>query len=203
MGEEQVSLAALGVQDLDQFLPVSLMPAAIAIPNPIGTRIHVIRSVKVMFDFDIAELYGVPTKALNQGVKRNVQRFPEDFMFQLTKEELEDWRSQFVTSNSGDKMGLRRPPYAFTEHGVTMLASVLKSDQAAQMSIRIVRAFVQLREMLVNHRELTLRVDRIEQQQNTHESVIDILIDEIDNLKLPQPKPFKGSLGFIALASGS
>ena len=203
VGEEQVSLAALGVQDLDQFLPVSLMPAAIAIPNPIGTRIHVIRSVKVMFDFDIAELYGVPTKALNQGVKRNVQRFPEDFMFQLTKEELEDWRSQFVTSNSGDKMGLRRPPYAFTEHGVTMLASVLKSDQAAQMSIRIVRAFVQLREMLVNHRELTLRVDRIEQQQNNHESVIDILIDEIDNLKLPQPKPFKGSLGFIALASGS
>ena len=203
VGEEQVSLAALGVQDLDQFLPVSLMPAAIAIPNPIGTRIHVIRSVKVMFDFDIAELYGVPTKALNQGVKRNVQRFPEDFMFQLTREELEDWRSQFVTSNSGDKMGLRRPPYAFTEHGVTMLASVLKSDQAAQMSIRIVRAFVQLREMLVNHRELTLRVDRIEQQQNNHESVIDILIDEIDNLKLPQPKPFKGSLGFIALASGS
>ncbi len=90
------------------------------------------------------------TKALNQGVKRNVERFPEDFMFQLIKEELEDWRSQFVTSNPGDKMGLRRPPYAFTEHGVTVLASVLKSDQTAQMSIRIVRAFVQLRKMLTH-----------------------------------------------------
>ena len=155
-----------------------------------------------MFDFDIAELYGVPTKALNQGVKRNRERFPEDFMFQLTTDELENWRSQIVTSNLAVKMGLRRPPYAFTEHGVTMLASVLKSDQAAQMSIRIVRAFVQLREMLAAHRDLTLRVDRIEQQQHTHASVIDILAEEIDNLKLPQAKPFKQPIGFKVLASG-
>ena len=202
VGKEQISHAALGVEDLDQFVQVGLeMQEGTLIPNPIGNRINVIRGVKVMFDFDIAELYGVPTKALNQGVKRNAERFPEDFMFQLTAEELEDWRSHFVTSNLAGKMGLRRAPYAFTEHGVTMLASVLKSDRAAQMSIRIVRAFVQLREMLVNHRELTLRVDRIEQKQNIHESVIDILAEEIDNLKLPQARPFKGQIGFKALAS--
>ena len=153
-----------------------------------------------MFDFDIAELYGVQTRALNQGVKRNLDRFPEDFMFQLSEEELENWRSQIVTSNLSAKMGLRRPPYLFTEHGVTMLASVLKSDQAIQMSIRIVRAFVQLREMLVAHRDLAVRVDRIEQEQKTHASVIDILAEEIDSLKLPAPEPPKRAIGFQALA---
>ena len=205
VGEEQVPSAALGVEDLGWLVPVTPMQPAFLTTNPpeaIGTRIHVIRGVKVMFDFDNAELYGVPTKALNQGVKRNRERFPEDFMFQLTTDELENWRSQIVTSNLAVKMGLRRPPYAFTEHRVTMLASVLKSDQAAQMSIRIVRAFVQLREMLAAHRDLTLRVDRIEQQQHTHASVIEILAEEIDNLKLPQAKPFKQPIGFKVLASG-
>ena len=179
-------------------------------PSPaeaITDRIHVLRGVKVMLDFDIAELYGVPTKALNQGVKRNIDRFPEDFMFQLTKEELENWRSQFVTSNFNsinlrNQMGIRRPPFVFTEHGVTMLASVLKSDQAIQMSIRIVRAFVQLREMLVAHRELILRVDQIERKQYHHESVINVLAEEIDALKLPPPAPARRKIGFQALASG-
>lgn len=104
----------------------------------IERRIYVIRGQKVMFNFDLAELYKVSTKALNQAIKRNLQRFPEDFMFQLTKEELENWRSQFVTSNSALKMGLRRPPYVFTEHGVAMLSSVLNSDHAVQMNILII-----------------------------------------------------------------
>jgi hypothetical protein len=144
----------------------------------------------------LAELYAVPTKALNQAVKRNSERFPEDFMFQLSREELEDWRSQIVTSNLSVKMGLRRPPCAFTEHGVTMLASILKSSCAIQMSIRIVRAFVHLREMLAAHRDLALRMDRIEQEQQNHASVINILADEIDALKLPPPDPPKRTVRF-------
>ena len=155
-----------------------------------------------MFDFDLAELYDVPTGALNQGVKRNLERFPEDFMFQLSKEELANWRSQIVMSNLSTKMGLRRAPYAFTEHGVAMLASVLKSGRAVQMSIRIVRAFVQLREVLAAHRDLAARVDRIEREQEIHASVIDILAEEIDGLKLPVAVPLKRPIGFQALASG-
>src|SRR5262245_10928656 len=98
--------------------------------RPIEMLIHVIRGQRVMFDADLAALYGVPTKVLNQAVKRGSERFPEDFMFQLSKEELENWRSQFVTSNPSAKMGLRRPPYAFTQEGVAMLSAVLRSPRA-------------------------------------------------------------------------
>jgi hypothetical protein len=101
-----------------------------------------IRGQKVMLDSDLAEIYQVPTKRLNEAVKRNLARFPEDFMFQLSHEEFENWRSQVVTSNPGAKMGMRRPPYAFTEHGAAMLSAVLNSERAVQMSILIVRAFV-------------------------------------------------------------
>jgi hypothetical protein len=105
-----------------------------------------------MLDRDLAELYGVKTKALKQGVRRNINRFPSDFMFELSKEEFEDWRSQFVTSNR-DKMGLRYPPMAFTEQGVAMLSSVLNSERAIQVNILIMRAFTQLRRMLSTKRE--------------------------------------------------
>ena len=102
-----------------------------------------------MLDRDLAEMYGVQTKVLNQAVKRNPDRFPEDFMFQLTDNETQIWKSQIVTSNS-IKMGVRRNPYAFTEHGVIMLASVLRSDIAVQTSILITRAFVAIRELILN-----------------------------------------------------
>lgn len=108
--------------------------------NSIRSKIHVIRGQQVMLDRDLAELYLVETKALNQAVKRNIERFPENFMFQLNDTEFENWRSQFVTSNS-DKMGLRRPPYAFTEQGVAMLSAVLKSETAVKVSIQIMNAF--------------------------------------------------------------
>src|SRR5436309_1105429 len=101
----------------------------------IARRIYRIRGEKVMFDADLAELYQVPTFRLNEAVKRNGDRFPQDFMFQLSKDELKDWRSQIAMSNPGAKMGLRRPPYAFTEHGVAMLSSVLNSKRAVQMNI--------------------------------------------------------------------
>jgi hypothetical protein len=106
-----------------------------------------------MIDRDLAELYGVQTKALKQAVRRKIKRFPTDFMFELTKEEFGDWRSQFVTSNR-DKMGLRYRPMAFTEQGVAMLSSVLNSDRAIQVNIQIMRAFTQLRQMAATHKEL-------------------------------------------------
>src|SRR6476660_3667459 len=105
-----------------------------------------LRGQKVLLDADLAQLYGVTTKALNQAVQRNRSRFPEDFMFRLSAEELAKWRSQIVTSNSGAKMGLRRAPYAFTEQGVAMLSSVLRSERAVQVNIAIMRAFVKLRQ---------------------------------------------------------
>src|SRR6266850_4299884 len=107
----------------------------------IARRIYRIRGEKLMLDADLAELYQVPTKRLNEAVKRNLDRFPGDFMFQLSENELENWRSQIATSNPAAKMGLRRPPYAFTEHGVAMLSSVLNSKRAVQMNILIIRAF--------------------------------------------------------------
>jgi len=122
----------------------------------IQRKIYEIRGQKVILDRDLAALYQVETKVLNQAVKRNIERFPEDFMFQLTPKELKNWKSQFVTSIqmseeelSAINMGLRRPPYVFTEHGVVMLASLLRSEIAIKMSVQITRAFVAMRQALV------------------------------------------------------
>lgn len=115
----------------------------------IQSKIYEIRGQKVMLDRDLAEMYGVETRALNQAVKRNIDRFPEDFMFQITDAELENWKSQFVISNS-IKMGLRRNPFAFTELGVAMLSSVLNSKIAIQINMSIMRAFVAVRHVLSN-----------------------------------------------------
>ena len=118
------------------------------IPIRIESLIHIIREQQVMLDSDLAKLYGVETKVLNQAVKRNIQRFPEDFMFQLTKEEC--LRSQFVTSN-GSRGGTRYMPYVFTENGVAMLSSVLRSDKAIEVNINIMRAFSAMRNFLMNN----------------------------------------------------
>jgi hypothetical protein len=126
----------------------------------IQSKIYDIRGQKVMLDRDLAEMYGVETRALNQAVKRNIERFPEDFMFKLNDEELQNWRSQFVMSNS-IKMGIRRNPYAFTELGVAMLSSVLKSQIAIQVNIGIMRAFIAVRQLIANP-----PVDRVAQLQN-------------------------------------
>ena len=126
----------------------------------IQNKIYEIRGVKVMIDRDLAELYGVETRALNQAVKRNIDRFPDDFMFQLTDEEMEIWKSQIVISNS-IKMGVRRNPYAFTELGVAMLSSVLNSKTAIQINMGIMRAFVSVRQML-----FTPPVDTVAELQN-------------------------------------
>ena len=107
------------------------------------SKIYLIRGQKVMLDRDLAELYDVDTRRLKEAVRRNIDRFPSDFMFEMTSEELENWRSQFATSNS-EKMGLRRPPFCFTEQGVAMLSSVLRSRRAVEVNIEIMRAFVQI-----------------------------------------------------------
>ena len=138
----------------------------------IVSRIYEIRDTKVMLDRDLAELYGVETRVLNQSVRRNVARFPEDFMFQMTKEELHDWRSQYVTSNSSEKMGLRRRPYAFTEHGVLMLSNILRSDRAIQVSIQIIRVFVHIRKMIWDDKNLAQKVSRIERRQDEESKAI-------------------------------
>ena len=130
----------------------------------IQNKIYEIRGQKVMLDRDLAEMYGVETRTLNQAVKRNSERFPQDFMFQLTPEEFENWKSQIVMSNS-IKMGLRRPPFAFTELGVAMLSSVLNSTTAIQINMSIMRAFVAVRQMIADNSPLK-RLSTLEKNFN-------------------------------------
>jgi hypothetical protein len=159
----------------------SLIPA-----ERIERSILLIRGQKVMLDRDLAELYGVETRILVQAVKRNLRRFPPDFMFQLSPQELEDWRSQFVMSNPAAKMGLRRRPYAFTEQGVAMLSSVLHSDRAVDVNIAIMRAFVRLRGMLASHADLARRLDESERKYDRQFAVV---FHAIRELMKPPTKP--------------
>ncbi|PIU40648.1 MAG: DNA-binding protein [Candidatus Omnitrophica bacterium CG07_land_8_20_14_0_80_50_8] len=131
----------------------------------IANKIYFIRGKKVMLDRDLAELYGVLTKALNQAVKRNPERFPEDFMFQLTKGETKNWKSQIVTSNSQKiKMGLRKRPFAFTALGISMLSSVLSSKTAIRVNMQIMRTFNKIREMLANNEMLRHKIEELERK---------------------------------------
>jgi len=156
-------------------------------------RICVLRGRKVMLDEDLAELYAVPTKRLNEQVRRNRARFPRDFMFRLTAAEVRNLKSQIATSSWG---GRRTRPLAFTEHGVAMLSAVLNSDRAVRMSLMIIRTFVKLREMLSSNRELALRLKLVETTQNEHGTTIGLLADEIEEMKaLPEPGP-KRPIGF-------
>ena len=158
-------------------------------------RILVIRGCKVMLDADLAELYGTTTKALNQGVKRNVERFPSDFMFQLSAEEKHE-----VVTNCDHLARLKFSaslPYAFTEHGALMLGNVLKSSRAIEVSLIVVRAFVQLREMLSTHKELALKLEELERKTTSHDQAIAGLIDAIRSL-MQNPDASSGSIGFTA-----
>lgn len=158
-------------------------------------RILVIRGCKVMLDADLAELYGITTKALNQGVKRNVERFPSDFMFQLSAEEKHE-----VVTNCDHLARLKFSaslPYAFTEHGALMLGNVLKSSRAIEVSLIVVRAFVQLREMLSTHKELALKLEELERKTTSHDQAIAGLIDAIRSL-MQNPDALSGSIGFTA-----
>jgi hypothetical protein len=142
------------------------------------------------------DIYGVETRALIQAVTRNPDRFPADFMFQLSKDELENWRSQIVMSNPASRMGLRRPPYAFTELGVAMLSSVLKSERAVRMNILVMRAFVRLREILATHKDLARAIEDIGRRQEEQGEQITAIIETINQLLLPEPVPAKRRIGF-------
>lgn len=157
-------------------------------------KIFIIRGQKVMLDRDLATLYGVETKVFNQAVKRNIERFPKDFMFQLTKAELENWRSQFVTSNS-EKMSLRYKPYAFTEQGVSMLSGVLNSAISIQVHIQIIRVFTKMKEMLLTNKDILLKLELLEKGVKTNKKDIAIIFEALKQL-LNIPKEPRKRIGF-------
>ena len=157
----------------------------------IETKILLLRGQKVMLDRDLAVLYGVATKNLKRAVRRNADRFPEDFMFVLNAEEVANWRCQFGTSNS-ERMGLRHAPMAFTEHGVAMLSSVLNSPRAIQVNISIMRAFAQLRALLATHVDLARKLDDLEKK---YDAQFRVVFDALRQLIDP-PKPPRKQIGF-------
>ena len=175
-------------------------------PERIERRILLIRGQKVMLDADLADLYGVATRRLNEQVRRNIDRFPADFMFQLTREEFEEMRSHFghaglrsqIATSNAERGGRRYRPYAFTEQGVAMLSSVLRSPRAVQVNIAIMRAFVKLREILGSHRDLARRLDEMESK---YDAQFKAVFDAIRELMTPPEKPRK-QIGFSVRGAG-
>lgn len=163
----------------------------------ISRTILILRRQRVILDADLATLYGVPTKALNQAVKRNAKRFPEDFVFRLTREEVEALnRSQFVTGSQKHR-DPRFPPFAFTEHGAIMAATVLSSPRAVEMSLYVVRAFVRLRELLASNTALARKLDELERMYQHHDEAITAILSAIRELTNP-PAPKRRGIGFTA-----
>ena len=165
-------------------------------PEFVERRIYMIRGKKVMLDSDLAELYQIDTKNLNLSVKRNSVRFPQDFMFQLTDKELVSLRFQFATSNIG-RGGRRYQPYVFTELGVAMLSSVLRSDRAVQMNIYIMRAFVKLRELLATHKDLAEKILALEKEQKEQGKDITAISIALNKL-LQEKRKLPSVIGFCA-----
>lgn len=145
----------------------------------ISNKIYFFRNQKVMIDSDLASLYGIETKRLNEQVKRNLSRFPADFMFQLTENEFQNLKSQFATSSWG---GTRKLPYAFTEHGVLMLSSVLNSDKAIQTNIQIMRIFSKVRQMLLDTTEIRIDIAQIQKKLENHDKNIELVFSYLDEL---------------------
>jgi len=167
----------------------------IIIPDEIIlSNIYLIRGQKVMLARDLAKLYKVETKQLNQSVRRNINRFPDDFMFQLTLKEFQNWKSQIVTSNS-EKMGLRRRPIAFTEQGVAMLSSVLNSSTAIDVNIQIIRVFTKMRGLLLTHKDILLQLEKIERKLGSHDQQIAVIFAYLKKLLNPPPQP-RPRIGF-------
>jgi len=178
------------------------MSNAIAV-EVIATRILELRGKKVMLDRDLAKLYGVKVKRLNEQVKRNRKRFPDDFMFQVTKEEIDSLRSQNVTLNSRSQFAtlkqgknIKYLPYAFTEHGIAMLSSVLNSERAIQVNILIMRAFTKLREILLTHKDLAAKIEALEKKYAEHDQTIKEIFQAIKQLLEPPPIKQKPQIGF-------
>jgi len=165
----------------------------ISLPDEIiVNKIYIIRGQKVMLDRDLSELYGVETKRLKEAVRRNIERFPEDFMFELREGELENLRSQFASSSWG---GSRYLPMAFTEQGVAMLSSVLNSTQAIEGNIRIIRIFTKMREVLSTHKDILLKLEQLERKVNKHDDDIQLIFKALKQLFNP-PTPPRRKIGY-------
>jgi len=171
---------------------------AIVLTKRVGSKILVLRNHKVILDTDLAELYGVPVKRLNEQIKRNRQRFPPDFLFTLTRAEDRDLRSQNATSSSAHG-GRRYLPHAFTEHGAIMAATVLNSKRAIEMSIFVVRAFVQMRQALVFNQHVVSKLSELEERLDSHDSEIQDLVEALRELIAPLPASNR-RIGFEAPA---
>jgi phage regulator Rha-like protein len=178
------------------------MTKSIAIPEEvIINKIYLIRGQKVMLDRDLAELYGVETKVLKQAVRRNIARFPEDFMFEMSSEEFTQWRAENAATKA-DVMGLRYAPFCFTEQGVTMLSCVLNSERAIEVNILIIRIFTKLREMLLTHKDILLKLEQLEKKilkqddhLKKHQEEIQLIFDALKQLLNP-PNPPRKRIGF-------
>lgn len=166
------------------------MPNVVISQELIETKIFFIRRKKVMLDKHLAELYGVTTSSFNQAVKRNLDRFPSDFMYQITRQELTNLKSQIVISSWG---GIRKLPFAFTEHGILMLSSVLNSERAIQVNIQIMRTFTRLREMLLSYKELK---EKIEAMERKYDEQFAVVFDAIKKLLEPPASKPKRKIGF-------
>jgi phage regulator Rha-like protein len=164
-------------------------------------KIYLLRGKRVMLDRDLAEMYGVPTEQLKRQVKRNIERFPNDFMFEMDDQELQNWRSQFGTSK-GERMGLRYSPFCFTEQGVAMLSSILNSKTAIEVNIQIIRIFTRIREVLLTHKDVLLKLEHLEksmlkqnERTDKHENEIRVIFNALKQLLNPRKRPIK-PIGF-------
>jgi phage regulator Rha-like protein len=164
-------------------------------PEKIINKIHVIRGKKIILDRDIAHLYKVETKVLNQATRRNINRFPEDFMFQLTQDEFESLRSQFVTLKTTRGQHSKYLPFAFTEQGIAMLSSVLHSDHAIQINIQIMRAFVELRKAILANEKVLHEIEKLKSKVERHDQEIETIILTIEKMLSPDEKTSK-KIGF-------
>ena len=175
---------------------MAMATKAMIIPDELViNKIYLICGQKVMVDRDLAKLYGVPTKAFNQAVKRNAERFPGDFMFRLTKKEWESLRSQFVTLEIGRGKYPKYLPYVFTEQGVAMLSSVLNSETAIRVNIQIIRVFTKMRELLLTHKDILLQLEKMEKKLTRHDEDIALIFEYLKQLLNP-PQPPRNKIGF-------
>ncbi|MGG9961201.1 ORF6N domain-containing protein [Ferruginibacter sp. SUN106] len=160
----------------------------------IMNKIYAVRGQKVMIDRDLAELYQVETKVLKQAVRRNIRRFPGDFMFEMNAKEFENWRSQNVTSKE-DLQGLRYAPFCFTEQGVTMLSCILNSERAIDVNIQIIRIFTKMKEMLLTHKDILLQLQKVENKLTAHDEDIKLIFSYLKKLLNPPQEP-RQRIGF-------
>ena len=173
-------------------MPKSSLPVPAVSEETIVEKIFIIRGQKVMLDKDLAEMYGVPTFRLNGAVKRNMSIFPHDFMFQLSRKEFENLKSQFVTSSWG---GIRKLPYAFTEQGVAMLSSVLNSETAIQVNIQIIRLFTKMKQLIIDNKDLWMKIEKIEQHLLKNDEEIKTVFAYLKKLLIQENKP-RNPIGF-------